>query len=205
MRRLGILISGRGSNMIAILKAVQAGKIQAIPAVIISNKPNALGLEYARSHGIPTKVIQSKNFSGTRDEYDSLIEDVLKEYKVYPHNGIICLAGFMRVLGPKFVKRYKNKILNIHPALLPSFPGIDAQKQAIEYGTKISGCTVHFVDANVDTGPILLQAMVLVNSDDTVKTLSERILLEEHKLYPKAIQMLSTKRVRVYKRRVIVS
>ena len=126
-------------------------------------------------------------------------------HKVGPRNGIVCLAGFMRILGEKFINQYKNKILNIHPALLPAFPGMDAQKQAIKYGVKVSGCTVHFVDSGVDTGPILLQSTVLVNSDDTAKTLSKKILREEHKLYPKAIQMLASKKIRIYKKRIIVS
>ena len=203
--RLGILISGRGSNMTAILKAVQSGKINAIPAVVISNKPDAPGLKTARSFGVSTSVIQSKNFHGTRDEYEHLIIAELKKHGVGPRNGIICLAGFMRILGEKFINEYKNKILNIHPALLPAFPGMDAQKQAIKYGVKVSGCTVHFVDSGVDTGPILLQSTVLVNSDDTAKTLSEKILREEHKLYPKAIQMLASKKIRIYKKRIIVS
>ena len=203
--RLGILISGRGSNMTAILKAVQSGKINAIPAVVISNKPDAPGLKTARSFGVPTSVIESKNFHGTRDEYEHLIIAELRKHKVGPRNGIICLAGFMRILGEKFIKEYKNKILNIHPALLPAFPGMDAQKQAIKYGVKVSGCTVHFVDSGVDTGPILLQSTVLVNSDDTAKTLSKKILREEHKLYPKAIQMLASKKIRIYKKRIIVS
>ena len=191
--------------MTAILKAVQSGKINAIPAVVISNKPDAPGLKTARSFGVPTSVIESKNFHGTRDEYEHLIIAELRKHKVGPRNGIICLAGFMRILGSKFIKEYKNKILNIHPALLPAFPGMDAQKQAIKYGVKVSGCTVHFVDSGVDTGPILLQSTVLVNSDDTAKTLSKKILREEHKLYPKAIQMLASKKIRIYKKRIIVS
>ena len=205
VHRLGILISGRGSNMTAILKAVQSGKINAIPAVVISNKPDAPGLKTARSFGVPTSVIESKNFHGTRDEYEHLIIAELRKHGVGPRNGIVCLAGFMRILGEKFINQYKNKILNIHPALLPAFPGMDAQKQAIKYGVKVSGCTVHFVDSGVDTGPILLQSTVLVNSDDTAKTLSKKILREEHKLYPKAIQMLASKKIRIYKKRIIVS
>ena len=154
---------------------------------------------------MPTSVIESKNFHGTRDEYEHLIIAELRKHGVGPRNGIVCLAGFMRILGEKFIKEYKNKILNIHPALLPAFPGMDAQKQAIKYGVKVSGCTVHFVDSGVDTGPILLQSTVLVNSDDTAKTLSKKILREEHKLYPKAIQMLASKKIRIYKKRIIVS
>ena len=149
--------------------------------------------------------MREQKFYGTRDEYEHLIIAELRKHKVGPRNGIICLAGFMRILGSKFIKEYKNKILNIHPALLPAFPGMDAQKQAIKYGVKVSGCTVHFVDSGVDTGPILLQSTVLVNSDDTAKTLSKKILREEHKLYPKAIQMLASKKIRIYKKRIIVS
>ena len=184
VHRLGILISGRGSNMTAILKAVQSGKINAIPAVVISNKPDAPGLKTARSFGVPTSVIESKNFHGTRDEYEHLIIAELKKHGVGPRNGIVCLAGFMRILGAKFINQYKNKILNIHPALLPAFPGMDAQKQAIKSGVKFSGCTVHFVDSGIDTGPIILQSVVPIDESDTVKTLSAKILRKEHKLYP---------------------
>ncbi len=205
VHRLGILISGRGSNMTAILKAIKAGKIHAVPAVVISNKPDAQGLKIAESFGVPTAVIQSRNFHGSRDEYDHLIEAELKKHGVGVRNGIVCLAGFMRILGSKFVKRHKNKILNIHPALLPAFPGMDAQKQAIKYGAKFSGCTVHFVDSGVDTGPIILQSIVSINPRDTVKTLSAKILKEEHKLYPKAVQLLASGRVRIYNRRAILS
>ncbi len=195
--RLGILISGRGSNMNAILKAVQSGKINAIPAVVISNKPDAVGLKTARSFDVPTSVISSKNFHGTRDEYEHLIIEELKKHGVGARNGIICLAGFMRILGPKFIKQYKNKILNIHPALLPAFPGMDAQKQAIKCGVKFSGCTVHFVDSGVDTGPIILQSTVSINEGDTVKTLSDKILRKEHKLYPKAVELLASRKIQI--------
>ena len=205
VHRLGILISGRGSNMTAILKAIKAGKIHAVPAVVISNKPDAQGLKIAESFGVPTVVIQSRNFPGSRDEYDHLVEMELKKHGVGTRNGIVCLAGFMRILGSKFIERHKNKILNIHPALLPAFPGIDAQKQAIKYGVKFSGCTVHFVDSGIDTGPIILQSIVPINPSDTVKTLSAKILKEEHKLYPKAVQLLASGRVRIYNRRAILS
>ena len=146
--------------------------------------------------------IRNRDIQNNIQHYDGV---EMRKHKVGPRNGIICLAGFMRILGSKFIKEYKNKILNIHPALLPAFPGMDAQKQAIKYGVKVSGCTVHFVDSGVDTGPILLQSTVLVNSDDTAKTLSKKILREEHKLYPKAIQMLASKKIRIYKKRIIVS
>ena len=192
VHRLGILISGRGSNMTAILKAVQSGKINAIPAVVISNKPDAPGLKTARSFGVPTSVIESKNFHGTRDEYEHLIIAELKKHGVGPRNGIVCLAGFMRILGAKFINQYKNKILNIHPALLPAFPGMDAQKQAIKSGVKFSGCTVHFVDSGIDTGPIILQSVVPIDESDTVKTLSAKILRKEHKL------LLASRKIKIH-------
>ena len=201
--RLGILISGRGSNMTAILKAVQSGKINAISAVVISNKPDAPGLETARSFGVPTSVIESKNFHGTRNEYEHLIIAELKKHGVGPRNGIICLAGFMRILGEKFINEYKNKILNIHPALLPAFPGMDAQKQAIKSGVKFSGCTVHFVDSGVDTGPIILQSVVPIKEDDTVKTLSAKILRKEHKLYPQAVELLASRKIKIHNNKVV--
>ena len=203
VHRLGILISGRGSNMTAILKAVQSGKINAIPAVVISNKPDAPGLKTARSFGVPTSVIESKNFHGTRDEYEHLIIAELKKHGVGPRNGIVCLAGFMRILGAKFINQYKNKILNIHPALLPAFPGMDAQKQAIKSGVKFSGCTVHFVDSGIDTGPIILQSVVPIDESDTVKTLSAKILRKEHKLYPQAVELLASRKIKIHNNTVV--
>ncbi|PIN82369.1 MAG: phosphoribosylglycinamide formyltransferase, partial [Nitrosopumilales archaeon CG11_big_fil_rev_8_21_14_0_20_33_24] len=173
MLNLGILISGRGSNMESILKSIKRKKIPINPSIIISNKSDAKGLKIAQKMGIKTEVIESKNFKGSRLEYDKKIISTLEKYGVTPKNGLVCLAGFMRIISPEFVKKYKNRIINIHPALLPSFPGLDVQKQAIDYGVKYSGCTVHFVDSGVDTGPIILQLVVKIRNNDTEKTLSK--------------------------------
>ena len=157
--------------MESILKSIKRKKIPINPAVIISNKSDAKGLKIAQRLGIKTEVIKSKDFKGSRAEYDKKIISTLEKYGVTPKNGLVCLAGFMRIISPEFVKKYKNRIINIHPALLPAFPGLDAQKQAIDYGSKYSGCTVHFVDSGVDTGPIILQSIVKIKNGDTEKTL----------------------------------
>jgi len=188
---LAILISGRGSNMEAILKAIKEKKIPANPAVVISNKPDAKGLEIAKSLGVKTEVVDSRDFKGDRWEYDKKIIIVLEKYNVTPENGLVCLAGFMRIISHEFIKKYKNRIMNIHPALLPSYPGLHAQRQALEDGVKYSGCTVHFADEKVDHGPIILQATVEVKEDDTEETLSERILEQEHKIYPEAVRLFA--------------
>lgn len=205
MKNLGILISGRGSNMESILKAIKKKKIPINPAVVISNKPNAKGLAIAKKMGIQTEVIESSKYKGKRLQYDKEIISTLKKYKVTPSNGLVCLAGFMRIISPYFIKEYKNKILNIHPALLPAFPGLDAQKQAIEFGSKFSGCTVHFVDEGVDTGPIILQEIVKVSVNDTEKTLSKKILIEEHKAYPKAVELFAKNKISINGRKVKIS
>ena len=202
MKNLGILISGRGSNMESILKAIKKKKIPINPAVVISNKPNAKGLQIAKKLGIQTEVIDSSKYKGKRQQFDKDVISVLKKYKVTPTNGLVCLAGFMRIISPFFIKQYKNKILNIHPALLPAFPGLDAQKQAVEFGAKFSGCTVHFVDEGVDTGPIILQEIVKVNSKDTEKTLSKKIIVKEHKIYPKAVELFAKKKLVIKGRKV---
>ena len=202
MMKLGILISGRGSNMIALLKAVKSGKIRAEPTVVIANR-NASGLQTAKKMGIKTIIIPSKNFAKSRAEYDRKIDEALHEHGITPRNGLVCLAGFMRILGPEFVTKYKNRILNIHPALLPSFRGLDAQKQALDYGVQITGCTVHFVDAKVDTGPIIIQHAVNVKKNDTLKTLSARILAEEHAAYVHAVALVSSGRVYVRRDKII--
>lgn len=188
-----------------ILKSIKQKKIPINPAVVISNKTDAKGLATARKLGIKTEVIESKGFEGDRWNYDKRIVQVLEKYKITPNNGLICLAGFMRIISPEFVKKYKNRIINIHPALLPAFPGLDAQKQAVEYGAKYSGCTVHFVDDGVDTGPIILQSVVKVNDNDTEETLSKRILKQEHKLYPKAVELLARGKIKIQGRRAIIS
>ena len=191
--------------MESILKAIKKKKIPINPAIVISNKIDAKGLKIAKKLGINTEVIPSKGFKGTRAEYDAKIIKVLKNYGVTPRNGLVCLAGFMRIISPEFVKKYKNRIINIHPALLPSFPGLDAQKQALEYGAKFSGCTVHFVDAGMDTGPVIIQSVVKVKENDTEKALSKRILKEEHRIYPEAVNLFARKKIRVTGRRTKIS
>jgi len=200
--KLAILISGRGSNMKAILSAVKKQNIPIEPIVVISNKPSAKGLGIARKLGVKTEIVESKGFQGNRWEYDQKIIQILNKYGITPKNCLICLAGFMRILSPEFIKKYKNCILNIHPAILPAFPGLDAQKQAIDYGIKYSGCTVHFVDDVVDSGPILLQFIVKVKSDDTEETLAKRILAKEHKAYPEAVRLVAEKKIRIVGRKV---
>jgi phosphoribosylglycinamide formyltransferase 1 len=202
---LGILISGRGSNMEYILKAIKSKKIPINPAVVISNKPDAKGLKIANKLGVKTEIIESKDFKGSRFEYDKKIISTLEKYGVTPKNGLVCLAGFMRIISPEFVQKYKNRIINIHPALLPSFPGLDAQKQAIEYGSKYTGCTVHFVDSGVDTGPIILQYIVEIKKGDTEKTLSKRILEKEHQAYPEAVRLFAEKKIKISGRKTIIS
>lgn len=191
--------------MEAILKSIKRKKIPINPAIIISNKSDAKGLKIAQRLGIKTEVIESKDFKGSRLEYDKKIILVLEKYGVTPKNGLVCLAGFMRIISPEFVKKYKNRIINIHPALLPAFPGLDAQKQAIEYGSKYSGCTVHFVDSGVDTGPIILQSIVKIRKGDTEKTLSKRILEKEHQAYPEAIRLFAEKKIKTSGRKTIIS
>lgn len=183
--------------MEAILKAIKKQKIPITPAIVISNNPDAKGLRIAQRLGVPTEVIPSKGFSGTRWEYDQKIIECLERHKVTPKVGIICLAGFMRIISPEFITKYKNRILNIHPALLPSFPGLHAQKQALDYGVKCSGCTVHFVDSGVDTGPIILQEIVPVKDGDTEESLSRRILAKEHTAYAKAVKMVAEGKVKI--------
>jgi len=202
LKNLGILISGRGSNMESILKAIKKQKIPINPAVVISNRSNAKGLVIARKLGIQTEVIDSSKYKGKRLQFDKEIISTLRKYKVTPTNGLVCLAGFMRIISPHFIKEYKNKILNIHPALLPAFPGLDAQKQAIEFGSKYSGCTVHFVDEGVDTGPIIIQEIVKISNKDTEKTLAKKILRKEHEIYPKAVQLFAKKKISIKGKRV---
>ena len=191
--------------MESILKAIKKKKIPINPAVVISNKPNAKGLAIAKKMGIQTEVIESSKYKGKRLQYDKKIISTLKKYKVTPSNGLVCLAGFMRIISPYFIKEYKNKILNIHPALLPAFPGLDAQKQAIEFGSKFSGCTVHFVDEGVDTGPIIIQEIVKINNNDTEKSLSKKILKEEHRIYSEAVNLIARKKIRVLGRKTHIS
>jgi phosphoribosylglycinamide formyltransferase-1 len=191
--------------MESILKSIKKKKIPIKPAVVISNKKDAKGLKIAKKFGVETVVIESKDFKGNRWEFDQKIITVLKKHGVTQKNGLICLAGFMRVISPEFVKKYKNRMLNIHPAILPAFPGLDAQKKAINHGAKFSGCTVHFVDEGVDSGPIILQAIVPVKNTDTEETLSKRILIQEHKIYPKAVDLFARGKIRISGKKTIIS
>ena len=188
-----------------ILKSIKQKKIPINPVIVISNKSDAKGLEIAQKLGVKTEIIESNDFKGNKFEYDKKIIRVLEKYGVTPSNGLVCLAGFMRIISPEFVKKYKNRIINIHPALLPSFPGLHAQKQAIDYGSKYSGCTVHFVDSEVDSGPIILQAIVKIKKEDTEKTLSKRILKKEHQIYPEVVRLFAEKKIEVLGRKTIIS
>jgi len=198
MKNIGILLSGRGSNFEAIARNVAAGKIPAKIALVISNREQAPGLQRARDMGLQTLFIPSKGKD--RETYDGEVVAALKQAQV----DVVCLAGFMRLLSPVFVRAFPGRILNIHPALLPAFPGLDAQQQALDYGVKFTGCTVHLVDEGMDTGPIVLQAIVPVFDDDTEETLSARILKEEHRIYSEAVCLLVEEKVRVAGRRVLL-
>jgi len=204
LQNLGILISGRGSNMESILKAIKKQKIPINPSIVISNKPDAKGLKIAEKLGVKTLIIDSKEYKNKRTQYDKKIIKELEKNGVTSRNGLVCLAGFMRIISPYFIKKYKNRILNIHPALLPAYPGLNAQKQAIQNGAKFSGCTVHFVDEGVDSGPIILQSVVKVRNNDNEKTLSKRILTEEHKIYPEAVKLFAKKKIRLSGKRAII-
>jgi phosphoribosylglycinamide formyltransferase-1 len=197
LKRLGILLSGRGSNFEAIADNVAAGRLQAEIAAVISNREEARGLEIARQRGLPALSIPSKGVS--REEYDQRVVEELQARNVE----LVCLAGFMRLLSTEFCRAFPMRIVNIHPSLLPAFPGLDAQKQALDHGVKISGCTVHFVDEQLDSGPIILQAAVPVLDDDTAASLAARILKEEHRIYSEAIRVILSQRWRIEGRRVI--
>lgn len=197
-KRIGVLLSGRGSNFEALAESVSAGRIpNAEIAMVISNQPEAPGLKRAEARGIPTRMIPSKGLQ--REVYDRQVAAVLQEYKV----DLICLAGYMRLLSPYFIAAFPQKILNIHPSLLPSFPGLEAQKQALDHGVKFAGCTVHFVDENLDAGPIIVQAVVPVLDSDDEHTLAERILKEEHRIYSEAVKMILEGKWRIEGRRVL--
>ena len=184
-RRLGVLISGRGSNLQSIIDAIRQGRLDAQIVLVISNRADAAGLERAREADIETAVLLPRDYSA-RDQYDSAVVQMLRAKKV----DVVCLAGFMRLVGPSLLSAFADRILNIHPSLLPSFPGLHAQRQALEYGVRVSGATVHLVTAELDGGPIIRQAAVPVLDDDTEETLAARILVEEHRIYPEAIQQL---------------
>jgi phosphoribosylglycinamide formyltransferase-1 len=202
--KLAILISGRGSNMDAILTANRQRQMpQAQPVLVLSNLPEALGLNIAREKfGLHTEVLARNDLKGW--EYDKNVMTLLQKYEISPTNGLICLAGFMRLLSPQFVSLFRNRIINIHPSLLPSFPGLHAQRQALEYGVKISGCTVHFVDKGLDTGPIIIQRSTPVLQSDTEESLSDRILRDEHLVYPEAIKLITEDRVKISGKMVLI-
>ena len=198
-KRLGVLLSGRGSNFEALAESVAAGRIpDAEIAIALSNREDAQGIEKARAFGIEARVISSKGLE--REAYDKLVIAALQENRV----DLVCLAGYMRLLSPQFVAAFRNRILNIHPSLLPAFPGLEAQRQALEHGAKFSGCTVHFVDENLDAGPIVLQACVPIEDSDTPETLAERILREEHRIYTEAVRIVLEGRYRIEGRRVLI-
>jgi phosphoribosylglycinamide formyltransferase-1 len=197
-KRIGVLLSGRGSNFVALADSVATGRIpDAEIAIVVSNREGAPGIDKAKERGIPTKVIPSKGLE--REAYDRQVVAVLNEYTA----DLICLAGYMRLLSPYFVASFPNRILNIHPSLLPSFPGLESQRQALEYGVKFAGCTVHFVDENLDAGPIVLQAVIPVGDEDTEAALSERILAEEHRIYSEAVKIVLGGKYKITGRRVV--
>jgi phosphoribosylglycinamide formyltransferase-1 len=197
---IGVLLSGRGSNFEALADSVAAGRIPGAEiSVVISNREGAPGIERAKDRGIAAQVIPSKGLE--RETYDRQVVAVLRERKV----DLICLAGYMRLLSPYFVAAFPRRILNIHPSLLPSFPGLESQRQALEYGVKFAGCTVHFVDENLDAGPIVLQAAVAVEDSDTEATLSAKILKEEHRIYSEAVRIVLEERFKIEGRRVLLA
>lgn len=195
---IGVLASGRGSNLASIIAAIETGKINGEIQIVLSDQPRAQALVRAREAGIGARAIPRSDYR-TKAEFESALAQALAGVD------LVVLAGFMRLLSPQFVEQFPGKIMNIHPALLPSFPGLDAQKQAVEYGVRFSGCTVHFVDGGMDTGPIILQAAVPVLPEDTPSVLAERILIEEHRLYPEAISLYAQGRLSILGRRVIIS
>ncbi|MBN2538442.1 MAG: phosphoribosylglycinamide formyltransferase [Deltaproteobacteria bacterium] len=194
---LGVLVSGGGSNLQSIIDSIESGRLDAVIRVVISNVPDVRALERAKNHHIPAVVIDPENFR-TREEFDREIVDVLKNHCV----DLVIMAGFMRILTPVLLKAFPMKIMNIHPALLPSFQGLHVQQRAFDYGVKFSGCTVHFADEGVDTGPIIIQAVVPIYDDDTADTLQKRILKEEHRIYPQAIQFYAEGRLEIDGRKV---
>jgi phosphoribosylglycinamide formyltransferase-1 len=196
---LGVLISGGGTNLQAIIDAIEAGRLDAEIAVVLSNRADAYGLARAKSHGVATEVLDHKKFT-SREAFDAAAIEILRGRGV----ALVVLAGFMRLLSPLFVKAYSNRIMNIHPSLLPAFPGLHVQRKALEHGVRFSGCTVHFVNEECDEGPIIIQAAVPVFADDTEASLSARILRQEHRVYPRAIQLYSEGRLRVEGRRVFI-
>ena len=198
--RIGVLVSGRGSNLQAIIDNIGNGSLGAELAVVISDQPDAYALERARTHNIPGVHVSAKGYKGRRDAYDALLVQELRKHDA----GLVVLAGFMRIITPTLLKAFPRRVINIHPALLPAFPGLHVQKAALEHGVKFSGCTVHFVDEGMDTGPIIIQAAVPVLDNDTEDSLSARILKQEHAIYSRAIQLIADGRLRIEGRRVLV-
>lgn len=197
--RVGVLASGRGSNLQAIIDAIEKGTLDAVLAVVISNKAEAPALEWARKHGAPAMFLDPKA-TPEREPYDALILEQLRKHDVE----LVALAGYMKIITAVLIKAFPNRIMNIHPSLLPAFPGLAAQRQAIDWGVKFAGCTVHFVTEGVDSGPIIRQAAVPVLENDTEQSLSDRILIEEHRIYPEAIQLYAKGRLTVEGRRVLI-
>lgn len=199
-KRIGVLLSGRGSNFEALADSVAAGRIpNAEIAIVLSNREGAPGIERAQARKIDARAIPSKGLE--REAYDKLVVAALEEKKI----DLVCLAGYMRLLSPQFVAAFRGRILNIHPSLLPAFPGLESQRQALEHGAKFAGCTVHFVDENLDAGPIVMQAVVPIEDRDTPETLSERILREEHRIYTEAVRIVLEGRYRIEGRRVLIT
>jgi phosphoribosylglycinamide formyltransferase-1 len=196
---IAVLVSGGGTNLQAIIDAIEAKKLDAKIELVLSNRADAYGLVRARNHGIPTEVLDHKSYA-SREAYDQAVVDLLRGRGVE----LVVLAGFMRLLSPVFVKAYSNQIMNIHPALLPSFPGLHVQKKAVDHGVRFAGCTVHFVNEECDEGPIIIQAAVPVLPDDSEETLAARILTQEHRVYPRAIQLYAERRLHVVGRKVMV-
>jgi phosphoribosylglycinamide formyltransferase-1 len=199
--RIAVLVSGRGSNLQAIIDNIEKGLLSSELAVVISDQADAYALERARKHNIPAVPVIAKGYKDKREEYDALLVKELRERNV----DLVCLAGFMRIITPVLIRAFPNRILNIHPSLLPAFPGLHVQKKAVNHGVKFSGCTVHFVDEGMDTGPIIIQAVVPILDSDTEDSLSERILKQEHKIYSRAIQLFAEGRLKIEGRRVLVS
>ena len=199
--KIAVLVSGRGSNLQAIIDNIETGRLSAELAVVISDQAEAYALERARKHNIPAVHVSAKGYKGRRNEYDALLAEELRKRDV----DLVCLAGFMRIITPVLIKAFPNRILNIHPSLLPAFPGLHVQKAALRHGVKFSGCTVHFVDEGMDTGPIIIQAVVPILDKDTEDSLSDRILRQEHKIYSRAIQLVAEDRLAIQGRRVVTS
>jgi len=197
--RVGVLASGRGSNLEALLRAGEAGRMPARVVVLVSDRPGVRAIEVARAHGVPARVLEPRDYP-SREAHDKALVAALDEERV----DLVCQAGYMRILGPAYVERFRGRALNVHPSLLPAFPGLHPHRQALAHGVKISGATVHFADEGVDTGPIVLQAAVPVREGDTEETLAARVLVEEHRIYPEAVRLFAEGRLRIEGRQVII-